>query len=109
MTAARTVRAHRRRCRADYRFMPRRPTTAMASTVTTNAWPHRVEVVLCDLGWRCCIFGVESIRSRPAPGIVTDTVGIENLLCRRHHLVDGVPTSIRGVGVAAQLHSLDFR
>ncbi|PBJ66620.1 hypothetical protein BB737_06655 [Mycobacterium avium subsp. hominissuis] len=62
-----------------------------------------------NLSWWRRIVGIKSVCACPTPCIATNTVSIENFLRRRHHLIDGVPTSVSSVGVAAQLHSLYFR
>ncbi|WP_237071995.1 hypothetical protein [Mycobacterium avium] len=54
------------------------------------------------------IIRVEAVCARPAAGVSTNTVSIENLLRRAHHLVDGVAARVCGVGIAPHLDSLDF-
>nr|WP_155770951.1 hypothetical protein [Mycobacterium colombiense] len=73
-----------------------------------TAADSRTQVVLADARRRLGIANIESVRLRPASGVTTNSLCIENLLRRRHHLVGRVTTGIRGVGVAACLNSLYF-
>jgi hypothetical protein len=57
--------------------------------------------------WR--IVNIKAVCTRPRSGVATNTFSIEDLLGRRHHLVDRVPTRVRGIGIAACLDSLYFR
>ncbi|ASW98438.1 hypothetical protein CKJ67_26340 [Mycobacterium intracellulare] len=58
--------------------------------------------------WRSVV-GVEAVCACPTPSIAARTVSVEDFLRRCHHLVDGVPTSVGTIGVAARLHRLYFR
>ncbi|ORA98276.1 hypothetical protein BST30_26060 [Mycobacterium mantenii] len=68
-----------------------------------------MQILLADRFWRRGVTYIEAVCRRPATGIATDTIRIENLLRCRHHLVEGVPASVCGIGVAACLDRLYFR
>ncbi|GAB4941306.1 hypothetical protein BB734_21585 [Mycobacterium avium subsp. hominissuis] len=82
----------------------------MNTTVSQLSWTcqRHSEVVLTYRRGRRSIISVKAVCSRPTPSIATDTVSIKNLLRGRHHLVDRVAASVRGIGITAQLDCLYF-
>jgi hypothetical protein len=87
----------------------RRIAGASAATPLSEPGWLRSYVLFSELAWPSHIASIEAIRARPAPSISTQTFSIKYLLCRRHHLVECVPTGVCGIRVAACLYSLHFR
>ncbi|MGV0047074.1 hypothetical protein ACRU13_26005 [Mycobacterium colombiense] len=87
-------------------------TTATATATAINAAytvTCRIQLLLTDRFRSFAVANVEPICLRPAPGVTTNAFSIENLLRRRHYLVERVAAGICSIGVAARLDSLYFR
>ncbi|MCF1813449.1 hypothetical protein [Mycobacterium intracellulare] len=69
---------------------------------------RRTQVTFTDWFRRLGIADIEAVCARPASSIAPNTIEVEDLLCRRHHLVNRVPAGVSGIGVTAHLHSLYF-
>jgi hypothetical protein len=77
-----------------------------AGVASAEGLRWRIQVIVTDGTWRRNIVGIEAVLAQPRPGITAVTVSVEDLLCRRHDLVDGSAADVRRIGIASNLNSL---